>query len=86
MRVGQGVSVQGMAIHVRLPKANVEERRAVLYLVHQVCLSGDVGSDVGLASVEGLVLTILKIKFFTVRMEGVAKVCVPTVLLCKLTR
>ena len=75
-----------MAIRARLSKADVLERRAVLYLVHQVCLSGDVGSDVGLASVEGLVLTILKIKFFTVRMEGVANVCVPTVLLCNLTR
>ena len=75
-----------MAIRAGLSKADVLERRAVLYLVHQVCLSGDVGSDVGLASVEGLVLTILKIKFFTARMEDVAKVCVPTVLLCKLTR
>ena len=66
-----------MAIRARLSKADVLERRAVLYLVHQVCLSGDVGSDVGLASVEGLVLTILKIKFFTVRMEDVAECASP---------
>ena len=56
------------------------------YLIPHVCLYDAAESDNGRASVIWSVFTSPKIKFFTVRMEGVAKVCVPTVLLCKLTR
>ena len=68
------------------PKADIEERRVMSYLIPHLCLSDAAELDNGRASVIWSVFTSPKIKFFTVRMEGVAKVCVPTVLLCKLTR
>ena len=73
MRVGQGVYVQGMAIHVRLPKADIEERRVMSYLIPHLCLSDAAELDNGRASVIWSVFTSPKIKFFTVRMEDVAE-------------